>query len=1147
MENLSQLIINLKEYTEILARITKNQSETLVCGVSHIHKANIISATHTNFSRQTIVITANESNSKRLKDDIEVFCDEEVLTIGYRDFIFHNIASSSRESSQSRVEILNKLENFNGIVITTIDALLCATIPPKILKDATFSMSVGENLDLKQVTQKLVNAGYVRCPQVEGVSQFSLRGGILDIFPIGYEFPIRIEFFDDEIDSLSTFDLNSQRKKENISEIRVLPAKEVLPNYAEGGILKIIEQLEDFLQNNDKISDDLAKNLKLDIEKFKNEGIFPTVDRYLTLIYPEIYTAVDYFAKNAIIFLDDSHTITEQSQAFLKRMHEQVTSFVERGVIIGKNGDYFIDFSKFYSKISQNNVVMLDTFLQKNQFINPKAIINITAKQLPSYGGNVELAYQDIKYYFENDYKVVILCNGEIRAKNMAEILKDLPVKITNKPLGKLSIIDGNLSNGFEIPSIKLAVITEGQIISKQKKVRKSNRQHVKSYTDLTVGDIVVHERYGIGRFTCLEKMTFDKVERDYVTIEYAGGDTVSVPTTNLNAISKYIGAGSEDSSVRLSKLGGADWKKATSRAKKAAKDLAKYLTELYARRAKTEGFAFDLDDVWQEDFENAFIFDETEDQLRSIAEIKADMQKPIPMDRLLCGDVGFGKTEVALRAVMKCILSGKQSAILVPTTVLARQHYLTAIQRFNGFPMKIEFISRFKTKKEEENIRQRLKEGKIDLIIGTHKLFMKDIKFRDLGLLVIDEEQRFGVAHKEKLKELGTQIDVLTLSATPIPRTLNMALSGIRDMSVLEQAPHNRRPVETYVLEYDFTVIMDAIAKEISRGGQCFYLHNRVDTIDSVAYKIKMELPEIVVEVAHGKMSQKQLSNIMARLNEGEIDVLVATTIIETGIDVANANTLIIENADHMGLSQLHQIRGRVGRSNRVAYAYLTYKTGKVLSEIASKRLSAIREFAEFGSGFKIAMRDLEIRGAGNVLGAEQSGHLNGVGYDLYLKLLEDAVLEEKGIVPEKITECSIDIPVSANIPTDYISDIGQRIDLYRRIAMIKTEADRLDMIDEIIDRYGEPPKNVMALCLIAKIRSIASAFDIEKITLKEDRIFLYYEKIDLEKMTYLCSKFNGRMMLSMGNNPYIVMTLKPREDIIKICNEIVDVMVKQ
>lgn len=1147
MENLSNIITDLKEYNEIAKNLTEGGHKTLVCGVSHIHKANIVSAVSTQFNKQCLIITANDTISERLSKDIESFTDRKTLILKSREFIFHNIASSSKDIAQNRVETLYKMLDFNGVIIGTIDSLLQACIPKEILEKSVFSLEIGQCIDIKDLIQKLVNCGYTRSMQVEGVSQFSVRGGIVDIFPVSRKTPIRIEFFDDEIDTMTSFEIDTQRRKDNIEKIEILPASEVLPEFYKDGKIGLIKNLKDFINNDFKKSQELVSNIRKDIDRLESEGIFPTVDRYLTKIYGEIETPLDYLKSNAIVFFDDTQKVIEQSNVFFKRNSEDMISLIERGVIIGSDIDYFLDFASLDVRIRNKNIVMLDTFLQKNQYINPTNIINITAKQLPAYSGNIQLAKDDIKYYFENDYKVIVMCGSEARAKNMAEVLIEFKPKITNTPKGKLSIITGAISNGFEYPEIKIAVITEGQIIAKSsvKKARKSSREHVKSYTDLVVGDVVVHEHHGIGRFTGIEKIIVDGFEKDYVKIAFAGTDSLFVPATNLNLISKYIGNGGEDAKVRLNKLGGTDWQKAKVRAKSSAKDLAKYLTNLYAKRARMTGFAFNNDDVWQEDFENAFIFEETDDQLRSVSEIKKDMEKPVPMDRLLCGDVGFGKTEVALRAVMKCILSNKQAAILVPTTVLARQHYLTALQRFNGFPIKIEFISRFKTPKEEKNILERLKEGKIDLIIGTHKLFMKDMKFKDLGLLVIDEEQRFGVSHKEKLKELGAQIDVLTLSATPIPRTLNMALSGIRDMSVLEEAPHNRKPIETYVLEYDFHVIIDALRREILRNGQCFYLHNRVDSIDTVAYKIKMELPEANVEVAHGKMTQKQLSNIMAKMNDGEIDILVATTIIETGVDISNANTLIIENSDKMGLAQLHQIRGRVGRSNRTAYAYLTYQTGKVLSEIATKRLTAIREFAEFGSGFKIAMRDLEIRGAGNVLGPEQSGHLITIGYELYLKLLEEAVLEEKGEEKPKEIECVIELSIEANIDTKFIEDIGQRIDLYRRIAMIKTDENYHDMLDEIIDRYGEPTKSIVNLCEVSKIRSKACTLGITSISQKDNKLVIDFETPNLEFMTNICSKYNGKMMLSIGKHPYLTMKLVKNDNVLKVCNSIIDDMI--
>ena len=641
-----------------------------------------------------------------------------------------------------------------------------------------------------------------------------------------------------------------------------------------------------------------------------------------------------------------------------------------------------------------------------------------------------------------------------------------------------------------------------------------------------------------------MERMKVDGAERDYVKIAFAGTDFLYVPATNLDLISKYIGSGQNSERTKLNKLGGTDWAKAKSKAKAAAKDLAAGLIKLYAERARQKGFAFPRDDAWQAEFEQSFPYEETDDQLKCIEEIKSDMESERPMDRLLCGDVGFGKTEVALRAVMKCILAGKQAAILVPTTVLARQHFLTAQNRFAGYPIKIELISRYKTASEQKKILEQLESGMIDLIIGTHKLFNKNIKFKDLGLLVIDEEQRFGVSHKEKLKEISKQVDTLTLSATPIPRTLNMALSGIRDMSAIEEPPHDRHPVQTYVLEYNEPVVFDAIRRELARGGQVYYLHNIVEDIQETAAYIQRKLPDSVIGIVHGKISQRELTNTMTKMADGEIDILVCTTIIETGIDIANANTLIIENADHMGLAQLHQIRGRVGRSSRRAFAYLTYRKGKILSEISQKRLSAVREFAEFGSGFKIAMRDLEIRGAGNILGPEQSGHMMSVGYDLYLKLLEEAVLEERGETPKVRTECLADLTVSANLPNDYVPDAGQRVDLYRRIALIRSKDSYSDILDELIDRYGEPPNEAVALLDIALLRSKASKAGVSEIRQQKDRLIFSFTKPDIMKMSYLCGddEFKGRLLLNAGSNPYLSIRINQKETPLELSTKVID-----
>ena len=800
-------------------------------------------------------------------------------------------------------------------------------------------------------------------------------------------------------------------------------------------------------------------------------------------------------------------------------------------------------------------VCYLDAFTSSRYPQRPRTLLNLLTKQLPSYGASLETAVSDLAHYVSDGFRTVVLVSSEQRALNLQALLREqkmttaVDFQLHELPgYGKAVIAVGGLTAGMEYPVGRFAVLTEGQSLLGKKRRSKpvTNRQKLGSYADLSPGDLVVHEHHGVGRFLEMTKMTVDGVQKDYVKIAYAGADVLYVPATQLDLVSKYIGSGEDAQETRkLSRLGGTDWEKAKTRAKKAVKDLAKGLIQLYAERQRQPGFAFSPDSPWMKEFEDEFEYAETDDQLRCIAEIKQDMEQARPMDRLLCGDVGYGKTEVAFRAIMKCVLDGKQAAILVPTTVLARQHYLTAKQRFAKHPVEIDVVSRFRTQTQMKDTLRRLEQGGIDLLIGTHRLFQKDVKFKDLGLLVIDEEQRFGVQHKEKLKELSKQVDVLTLSATPIPRTLNMALSGIRDMSTLEEPPMDRQPVQTYVLEHDWGVLSDAMRRELERGGQVYYLHNRVETITRTAARIKEMLGEdVAVAVAHGKMSQEELNDVMTRMSDGEVDVLVCTTIIETGIDIANANTLIIEDADHMGLAQLHQIRGRVGRSTRRAYAYLTYRRGKVLTEVASKRLGAIREFAEFGSGFKIAMRDLEIRGAGNVLGPEQSGFLLSVGYDMYLKLLEEAVLEERGEKPERPTECAADLSVAASIPDRYVPSPEQRMDLYRRIAAIRSEADADDVMDELIDRYGDPPRTVNNLISVALLRADAARNGISQIDQKGANLNFYLDQFDLQRVSALCGleKYRSRLLFSAGERPYLALRLKKGEDALKFGRKLVE-----
>lgn len=1138
MNKITEIIGDLSGYQSVLDRISDNISPVSITGLSLIHTAHLACAIFDDLKRPVFIITPNDGDSEKMSSAVSAFFEKQSVAVLSRELNFHNIEGISRQYEHKRITALGSFSKPKAPVCLSIASALTKTIPRKILKDATFTIKSGENSPLNEIIQKLVVAGYRRAVQVEGVGQFSVRGGILDIFPPSYKAPTRIEFWGDDIDSMSFFDIDSQRRGASIDTLTCLPNCEVIPSFCKGSVEALIKKTEKIIEKNKNNHPDIEKNLNRDIERMKNDGIFPSVDKYLPLIYEKSETPIDYFPKNAIVLLYDTARIHETANNFALRMGEDITSLEERGLLTAEFGEYSLSYEGFIQKIEEHSILCSDSFIYKLPGIAPKAKEEILAKEISL--SSLSSLVSQIKEYRSLKYKIVILSSGSMRQNAVLDMLNDnnISAKISEKLPndGEVCIMDGFLPSGIEYPKIKFVVLSEGQSVvkkQKSKKKKKSNRDAVKSFSDLIPGDVVVHEHHGIGRFIGIDRIEIDGSERDFIKIAFAGKDFLYVPATSLDLISKYIGAGGENKSVRLNKLGGTDWQKSKARAKAATKELAQKLIALYAERQKVEGFKFPDDDVWQEEFEEAFPYEETDDQIRCTEEIKNDMMSTRPMDRLLCGDVGFGKTEVALRAVMKCVMAGKQAAILVPTTVLAKQHYLTALERFLGYPVIIDVLSRYRTKGEENQILERLKVGKIDLLIGTHKLFAKAIKFHDLGLLVIDEEQRFGVSHKEKLKEISKNIDVLTLSATPIPRTLNMALSGIRDMSILEEPPQNRHPVQTYVLEYNFGVLSDAIKREFYRGGQCYYVHNNVSSIDSVAIKIKTIIPEAVVAVAHGKMGKRELNSVMTKMTDGEIDILVCTTIIETGIDIPNANTLIVENADKMGLSQLHQIRGRVGRSSRHAYAYFTFKTGKALSEVSQKRLSAVREFAEFGSGFKIAMRDLEIRGAGNILGPEQSGHLLNIGYDLYLKLLEEAVLEEKGEKVTTVSECLVELPVPANLSDKYIADAGQRIDLYRRIALVRSEEDKTEMIDELIDRYGEPPTSAINLCDIAILRTNAASCGITEIKMIDNRLIFTFSQADFPRLSTVCAikEYKGRLLLNAGSPPYLSLRMEKNE----------------
>ena len=1146
MELLSTLLRGLPEYPRLLEAARDGKSAA-VYGVSLLHRAHLTASLLADLpDRPVCVVLRDEQAAKTFASDLAALSGIEAALLPCRDLVFHNMEGVSHEYEQQRLTALWQMgSGKNRVLCAPADALMLRTLPPEALDRAVLTIEADGSYDVNALVEQFLLAGYTRTSQVEGPGQFALRGGILDLFPAGDTAPIRVEFWGDDVDSLGRFDPMTQRRTENVPSVTVLPVRESLPTLAEGGIDGLCAALRK-LAGRKSTGEALEKTLLSDADSLQELRYLTAADRYLPQIYPEMACALDYLPENTLFLLCDTPAVSESAQGFAHRQAEDLSHLLEEGLLPPTKTGYGLDDRQFRARLTQP--ILLDSFLAGTAF-SPEVLISLTAKQLSASVGGLDLLLRDVNDYLQLGYTVLLLTAGRSRVLNLQQLLReqDIPTVTELSQAGpkKVCILPHSLSAGAEYPALKTVMLCEsGQNSRKTTKKRKSsNKDHIKSFSDLHPGDLVVHEHHGIGRFVGVERIQVDKVWRDYIKIAFAGTDFVFVPATGLDLVSKYIG-NPEQEHVRLSKLGGVSWQKAKQKAKKSATDLAEQLLKLYAARQKNPGFAFAPDDDWQRSFEEAFPYEETEDQLVCAQEIKRDMERPVPMDRLLCGDVGFGKTEVAFRAIMKCLLSGKQAAVLVPTTVLARQHYFSAVERFSGYPVKVDMMSRFRTNNQMQETLRKVKNGQVDLLVGTHRILQKDIHFKDLGLLVVDEEQRFGVAHKERIKQMAQGIDVLTLTATPIPRTLNMALTGIRDMSVLEEAPMGRQPVQTYVLEQNDAILRDAIRRELARGGQVYYLHNRIDSIDQTALKLQQSFPDVPIAVAHGRMTEEQMSDVMSRMYGGEISILVCTTIIETGVDISNVNTLIIEDADHMGLAQLHQIRGRVGRSNRHAYAYLTYRKGKVLTEVSQKRLSAIREFAEFGSGFKIAMRDLEIRGAGNVLGAEQSGHMMDVGYDLYLQLLAEATAELKGETPVHRTDCTADLLVSAGLPQNYVSDAATRVDLYRRIAMITSLEDYSDMQDELIDRFGDPPKAACALLDIALLRADATRAGVYEITQKNGSLLLFFRPEALEGAAACCAapSLRGRIFLSAGEKPYITLKLRPTDDPLAQARALID-----
>ncbi|MBQ3927953.1 MAG: transcription-repair coupling factor [Clostridia bacterium] len=1084
----------------------------------------------------------------------------EAATFISRDLNFTNV-SASHDFESERIRILSGIVSgaFDMIALTP-DTALGLTIPKERLIRNTLKLDIDQETDPEVLTQNLLDAGYVRVELVESPGQFARRGGIIDIFPPSgtYEtkegesffspYPVRLEFFGDEIDRMGLFNSETQRIRRRLVRATLPPTREVLPDKA------AVEQICHIVSTRYKNAQtEGIRSALLGERTALEEGIHDIrfADKYISVIYPEMHTVLDYFSERTLVCVLNTSGVAERMRSGEREAAMQVSDLLESGTIVSKYAVYTRGPEYMRAFLVAQGPLHIDNL---SYGISPQklsGLFGFRTRQVPSYAGRLPMLSEDLTHLQSGKFKILIEVENEISAENLKTKLTDegfkcdivRPDSTLDLSPNRIRIIYHLSLPAFELIGQKvivLSLIPEARAAgytlktpSSQGRKRRAGHggQAILSYADLQPGDLVVHEIHGIGRYTGMETITQDGVTRDYIRIQYAGTNQLFLPVDRLHMVSKYIGSDAEKENIKLSSFSGESWTRAKNRARASVKEMAKELVQLYATRMRRPGFAFPPDDDYQADFDAAFEYQETDSQLNAIEDIKADMEKATPMDRLLCGDVGFGKTEVALRAAYKAVLAGKQVAILVPTTILALQHLQTVSARMQPFGVNVDMVSRFRTTRQIEQTLRALRRGEIDIIIGTHRLISSDVQFKDLGLLIVDEEQRFGVAQKEKIKQKVANVDVLTLSATPIPRTLNMAMGGIRDISVLDEAPGDRVPVQTYVVPYDEKVLYDAIRREMRRGGQSFWLHNDIDTITEVAFNIKQAIPEANVVTAHGRMSKEELEDIWAAMIQGTIDVLVCTTIIETGIDIPNANTLIVENAYRMGLSQLHQLRGRVGRSSRRAYAYLTYPEYQALTEISEKRLEALRDFTDFGAGFQIALRDLELRGAGNMLGAEQSGHLEAIGYDLFIKMLNRAVLEEQGKeVPEE-PDCQVSISCDAFIPETYVSSSTQRIALYKRMAMVETEEDQKDILDELKDRYGKIPKPALNLVDIALIRTRAAKSGIVSIQQDGRTIRLIPKTFQLNAWMDVHTKYKNRLRIVLTGKTYFTVNLLPNE----------------
>ena len=1123
---------------------------------------------------QSIIIVSTDVRAKRLALDLSFFVkDREIMVLPGEEPFFLRYDAKNHDQMIERLKALKALRTGQpAVVIAPVSAAVKKMAPHGFFEESSVKIRRGEEIDLEKVKTDLVKMGYERMEIVDGRGQFSVRGGIVDVFTPDGAHPYRIELFGTEVDSIRTFDEDTQRSVENLKYIEIYPAEQITASEdifikarnrirksytkaasaaADGGRAELAGRIE---KTRDELTDYIERTANMQL-----------LENYIHYFYEKPEYLWDYMADGKVI-IDDPDRIYETMELRDREQQEDFQVMLERGQVIGSDAEGLSDTVDFMKAFRQPDVAVFTPFPKKVRGADTfDRVYNLQSRQVLTFSGKMNVLESELKTYVKKGYRVTVVCSSCERLLNLQEFTDRIGLE------GKIAFARGSLTAGIDFPSEKLCWISENDIFAGRKTGRrkakyKDKGQKILSFSDMREGDYVVHENHGIGRFVGIEQLSVEGEKKDYIKIKYAGNDMLYVPVEQMDIVQKYIGA--DGHAPKINKLSGGEWKATKAKAKAAIAVMAKDLIDLYAKRKMEKGYSFGPDTVWQKEFEDSFPYEETDDQLRAIEEIKTDMEKPFSMDRLLCGDVGFGKTEVAARALFKCVADGKQAAVLVPTTILANQHYYTLKERFENFPFKVEVLSRFKTPAQQADIISRLEKGQVDLVIGTHRLLSSDVKFKDLGLLVVDEEQRFGVEAKEAIKKLKTSVDVLTLSATPIPRTLNMSLTGIKDMSLIEEPPEERYPVQTYVLEQDDQLLKEVIERELGRGGQVYVVFNRVRGIQQIADKISELVPEAAVAVGHGQMNEHALENVMLSFINGESNVLVSTTIVESGLDIPNANTMVILDSDRYGLSQLYQLRGRVGRSNRLAYAYLMYQKDKVLTEVAEKRLRAIREFTEFGAGFKVAMRDLEIRGAGNLLGTEQSGHMMNIGYELYCKMVDDAVRALQGeIVSDSKEETSVEIPVSAYIPERYIENETLKLEMYKKISGVHTYDDEDEIIDELLDRFGDVPRETVNLVKLSHIRYLAEEMSVTRIHQVKDEklpggrkpaaalkpagadnvklVFDFAAKNPLSgyALFNLTEKFGQRVFIHGGTEPFIRLTAA-RRSMLDDCIEMLEVL---